>query len=329
MSATNSPAAKTERLLNLVLVLLYTRRPLTKAQIRRTIEAYAAAPSAEAFDRTFERDKDELRELGIPLVTEVVSAGWDDEQGYRIDQREYALPDIAFERDELTVLGLAARAWAQASLGGAATQALRKLRATDVERDEESLIGIEPRLRTAEPSFDAFKDAVIARAPVSFDYRRADSHETTTRRLEPWRVVLWHGRWYVTGRDLDRDAPRVFRLSRISGEVTRIGTPGSYDIPADHDPHVLVSGSTSVAEPSPAVLRVRVGRGHYLRRQARTVGEIDDDFSLIDVDHRDLDEFATDIASHGADVRVEQPVDLQRAVVARLRATLAAHEGRP
>ena len=80
MSATNSPAAKTERLLNLVLVLLYTRRPLTKAQIRRTIEAYAAAPSAEAFDRTFERDKDELRELGIPLVTEVVSAGWDDEQ---------------------------------------------------------------------------------------------------------------------------------------------------------------------------------------------------------------------------------------------------------
>ena len=146
MSATNSPAAKTERLLNLVLVLLYTRRPLTKAQIRRTIEAYAAAPSAEAFDRTFERDKDELRELGIPLVTEVVSAGWDDEQGYRIDQREYALSDIAFERDELTVLGLAARAWAQASLGGAATQALRKLRATDVERDEESLIGIEPRL---------------------------------------------------------------------------------------------------------------------------------------------------------------------------------------
>ena len=141
--------------------------------------------------------------------------------------------------------------------------------------------------------------------------------------------MLWHGRWYVTGRDLDRDAPRVFRLSRISGEVTRIGTPGSYDIPADHDPHVLVSGSTSVAEPSPAVLRVRVGRGHYLRRQARTVGEIDDDFSLIDVDHRDLDEFATDIASHGADVRVEQPVDLQRAVVARLRATLAAHEGRP
>ena len=324
----NSPAAKTERLLNLVLVLLYTRRPLTEAQIRRTIEAYAAAPSAEAFDRTFERDKDELRELGIPLVTEVVSAGWDDEQGYRIDQREYALPDIAFERDELTVLGLAARAWAQASLGGAATQALRKLRATDVERDEESLIGIEPRLRTAEPSFDAFKDAVIARAPVSFDYRRADSDETTTRRLEPWRVVLWHGRWYVTGRDLDRDAPRVFRLSRISGEVTRIGTPGSYDIPADHDPHVLVSGSTSVAEPSPRSRGCASGVGTTCAGRPEPWGDRRR-LLLIDVDHRDLDEFATDIASHGADVRVEQPVDLQRAVVARLRATLAAHEGRP
>lgn len=328
MSAPSGPAAKTERLLNLVLALLYTRRPLTKARIRQVVPQYATAASDEAFDRTFERDKDELRDLGIPLVVEEVSAGFDDEVGYRIEQRDYALPDLSFERDELAVLGLASRVWAQASLGGAAAQALRKLEAAGVERDEGSLIGIEPRLRTSEPSFDALKDAALRRVPVTFAYRRPDSDEASTRRVQPWRVLLWHGHWYLTGHDEDRGAPRVFRLSRISGAVTQTGRPGSYTVPEDHDPHVLVSRSTSPAQHSPAVLRVRTGRGNLLRRRARSVGEIDDDWSLVDIDYGDLDEFAAEITSHGPDVVVERPVDLQRAVLTRIEATLECHGGR-
>ena len=163
MSAAPGPAAKTERLLNLVLVLLYTRRPLPKSRIRLLVPQYGSAASTEAFDRMFERDKDELRELGIPLVTEEIDSLWDDEPGYRIHERDYALSDISFEPDELAVLGLASRTWAQASLAGPAAQALRKLRASGVERDEASLIGIEPRLRTVEPAFDAVKDAVLRR----------------------------------------------------------------------------------------------------------------------------------------------------------------------
>ena len=100
MSAPISPAAKTERLLNLVLCLLYTRTPLPKSSIRQTVPQYAAAATDEAFDRMFERDKDELRDLGIPLVTEELTTVWEDELGYRIDQRDYALPEIDFEPDE-------------------------------------------------------------------------------------------------------------------------------------------------------------------------------------------------------------------------------------
>ena len=77
-------AAKTERLLNLVICLLYTRRPLTRAQIRTSVAAYAATTSDEAFERMFERDKEELRELGIPLVTEQIDTLFEDEPGYRI-----------------------------------------------------------------------------------------------------------------------------------------------------------------------------------------------------------------------------------------------------
>ena len=168
-----------------MLVLLYTRRPLSKAQIRQLVPQYGQSASTEAFERMFERDKDELRELGIPLVTEDIDPLHEDEPGYRIHQREYALPDISFEPDELAVLGLASRTWAQASLAGPAAQALRKLRAAGVERDVDALIGIEPRLRTTEPAFDAVKDGVLRRVPLRFVYRRPEAAEASERHVQP------------------------------------------------------------------------------------------------------------------------------------------------
>ncbi|MGL5860322.1 MAG: helix-turn-helix transcriptional regulator [Phycicoccus sp.] len=328
VAAPGAAQTKTERLLNLVLVLLYARRPLAKAQIRRLVPQYGQSASTEAFERMFERDKDELRELGIPLVTEHVDAAWDDEPGYRIHQREYALPEIGFEPDELAVLGLASRTWAQASLAGPAAQALRKLRAAGVERDADSLVGIEPRLRTTEPAFDAVKDAVVRRVPLRFGYRRRPEDDPTQRHVQPWSLVSWRGRWYLNAFDLGRDAPRVFRLSRVAGAVRTAGRPASFEVPADHDPQVMVERfAAPVTTPSPAVLRVRDGAGHSLRRRARTVGEVDDTWSLLDIDHTDLWAFAEELAGFGADVVVEQPPELVAAVVERLSGALAAHGG--
>jgi proteasome accessory factor B len=327
VAALPAAAAKTERLLNLVICLLYTRMPLTKARIRSFVPQYGETASVEAFDRMFERDKDELRDLGIPLVTEAVDPLFDDEPGYRIDRREYALPEIAFAPDELAVLGLASRAWQQASLAGPAAQALRKLEAAGVERDDASLIGIEPRLRTTEPAFDAMKDAVVRRQPVTFTYRTARSGDVGTRHLQPWAMASWHGRWYVTGFDTDRDAPRVFRLSRVEGSVATDGRPGSYDVPADHEPTAMIQTMAVERDPQPAVLRVRVGAGNSLRRRARTIGDVDDDWSLVDVDFTDAETFAEELAGFGPDVVVEQPPDLQEAVIRRLKGAMAEHEG--
>jgi proteasome accessory factor B len=319
---------KTERLLNLVLVLLYTRRPLAKAQIRQLVPQYGQSASTEAFERMFERDKDELRELGIPLVTEDIDPLHEDEPGYRIHQREYALPDIDFEPDELAVLGLASRTWAQASLAGPAAQALRKLRAAGVERDVDALIGIEPRLRTTEPAFDAVKEGVLLRVALRFAYRRPDASDTEERHVEPWSLISWHGRWYLTAFDVDRQAPRVFRLSRIVGPVRTAGRPGSFEVPEDHEPRLMVQrGATAAAQPSPAVLRVRRGAGHSLRRHARSVGDVDDAWDLVDLDYQDLDGFAEELAGYGADVVVEQPPELVDAVVERLRGAVLAHGG--
>ncbi len=327
-AAPTAAQVKTERLLNLVLVLLYTRRPLAKAQIRQLVPQYGQSASTEAFERMFERDKDELRELGIPLVTEDIDPLHEDEPGYRIHQREYALPDIAFEPDELAVLGLASRTWAQASLAGPAAQALRKLRAAGVERDVDALIGIEPRLRTTEPAFDAVKDAVVRRVPLRFDYRRPEASETAERHVQPWSLISWHGHWYLTAFDVDRGAPRVFRLSRIVGDVRVAGRPGSFDVPPDHEPRLMVEGGGGPStQPSPAVLRVRRGAGHSLRRRARSVGEVDATWDLLDLDYADPDGFAEELAGYGPDVVVEQPPELSIGVVERLRGVLAAHGG--
>ena len=268
-AAPSAAQVKTERLLNLVLVLLYTRRPLSKAQIRQLVPQYGQSASTEAFERMFERDKDELRELGIPLVTEDIDPLHEDEPGYRIHQREYALPDISFEPDELAVLGLASRTWAQASLAGPAAQALRKLRAAGVERDVDALIGIEPRLRTTEPAFDAVKDGVLRRVPLRFSYRRPEAAEASERHVQPWSLVSWHGRWYLNAFDVDRGAARAFRLSRIVGGVRTAGRPGSFEVPDDHEPELMVQ---RVAQPPTPAQPRRAARAPRRRAQPAPPG---------------------------------------------------------
>ncbi|HZX99270.1 MAG TPA: WYL domain-containing protein [Dermatophilaceae bacterium] len=322
MSTKFNAADKTERLLNLVICLLYTRKPLSKAKIRNAVPQYGTSASDEAFDRMFERDKDELRELGIPLVTEPFDVFFDDEPGYRIDRREYALPEISFGADELAVLGLASRVWTQASLAGPAAQALRKLEAAGVERDDSSLIGIVPMVRTAEPAFKAVKDAVLQHTPVAFAYRKAGTGEVATRHVQPWAIASWHGHWYLTAFDTDRNAPRVFRLGRIEGEVGIEGKPGSYEVPEDHQPTAMISAVAVDRAPQPSALQVRVGTGHGLRRQAHTVEAVDDRWSLITVDFTDTEAFAAEICSFGPDVVVKAPTELRESVIRRLTGAL-------
>ena len=156
---------KTERLLSLVVCLLSANRYLTAAQIREAVPGYP--DSFEAFKRMFERDKDELRELGIPLETGANSSS-EEEPGYRISRQAYELPEIRLEPDEAAVLGLAARVWRRAELAGAAEGALLKLRAAGIEAEDITQPGIEPRLQTGEAAFGPLWEAVRDRRAVSF-----------------------------------------------------------------------------------------------------------------------------------------------------------------
>ena len=137
--------AKSERLLNLVILLLVARNYTTKEQIRALMEPYRAS-SDEAFDRMFERDKEYLRALGIPLETGFVDKFFEDEQGYRIKRDAFELPPVDFSAEEVAVLGLAARVWRHAGLAAATSDALVKLKAAGLSFDREQLEQVQPTL---------------------------------------------------------------------------------------------------------------------------------------------------------------------------------------
>src|SRR4051812_25244911 len=271
-----APAHRTERLLNLVICLLSTRSWLTKEQIRSAVPQYAECTTTEAFDRMFERDKEDLRELGVPLVTGSHSSWFEDETGYRIDRTTYALPDVEFTAEELAVLGLASRVWQQASLAGPAARALVKLKALGVDTDEESLVGVEPKVRAAEPAFEPLYAATRDRAPVTFLYRSREG-EPTIRHLEPWVLTSRGSHWYVVGFDRDRQARRSFRLSRVEGAVRRIGPAGAYAVPDDVEAATdLLSFGSEPRDERVAVLQVRTGRAVLLRRRALSTDPADE-----------------------------------------------------
>jgi proteasome accessory factor B len=320
---------RTERLLSIVVLLLSSRRYLTAEQIRASVSGYPDA--GESFKRMFERDKDELRELGIPLETGK-SSGFDDEIGYRIRRQDYELPEIHLEPDEAAVLGIAARVWQSAELAGAAAGALLKLKAAsrDIEAEDDdgrASRSIEPRLTTQEPAFGQLWEAVRDRRPVTFSHQASGRSDASKRELEPWGVVNYRGRWYVAGYDRGREAPRVFRMSRITGPVKMAGPPGSVKVPDGTDVRDLVKDwDRRPPRDRTAVLRIRAGAGVVLRRWAREITPetgAATGWDRVTLSFADSGWYAEYLASFGPDLVVLDPPDLRESVIRRLKGVLA------
>jgi len=307
---------KTERLLNLVLCLLSTQRFLSVQEIREKVPGYQDGTD-EAFRRMFERDKAELREIGVPLETGS-NTGWEDDQGYRIARRDYQLPDISLSAEEAAAVVLAGRLWQQAPLAGATGSALTKLRAAGM--DAEGPLGLEPRVGVAEPAFEACWQAARDGRRLRFDYRTPGRPDPQTREVEPWGVVSWHGRWYLVGHDLGREAPRVFRLSRVVGPATPYGDPASVTRPDGVSLREMVARSVTETPTATAQVRVRRGSGGELRRAATAVRDDVEGWELLEVGYSDPERLAERVTGYGADAVVVSPDEVRAAVVARLRA---------
>ncbi|MCD6638377.1 MAG: WYL domain-containing protein [Nocardioides sp.] len=324
--------SRAERLMNLHILLLGARRFLDKEAIRRA--CYPDHPDTpagdEAFERAFERDKDSLRQIGAFIEVGTTDAYFDDEVGYRIPTEQTSLPEIRLEADEAAVLGLAAQVWQDATLSRATSRAVAKLRAQGIEVDAQRLEVMPPSIASTEPAFEPLWDAVQKRRVVTFDYHRGAAAVASRRRIRPWGLVRTSGRWYVVGHDVDRDAPRVFRLSRIAGRVRASGKSGAYDVPAGTDVRAIVRAFDPEAARVRAELLVRRGAGLTLRRRAESDRPAPADVAPGGdpgpwdevVLEGGVEQLAGEVLSHGPDVVVVGPEVLRSVVVDRLRAVV-------
>lgn len=325
--------SKIERLMNLVICLLSTRQFLTADKIRDIVAGYQDSASDEAFSRMFERDKNELRDLGVPLETGPATRSPGIE-GYRIDRAAYELPEIELDREESAAVAIAAALWESPELAAAAQNAMLKLRAAGVQLDPDTdtpITSMPPRTRGSEPALESLLAAIDAGRSVQFSHRGAPNTPFTTRTVQPWGVVTRYGRWYLVGHDEDRNAVRTFRLSRIGDDVVAIGQAGSVHKPDDVDVRSLAEramGEEPDVLAGHAHVWVAAGRAQELRRLASNAepselaGRSGD---VVEIPVRSWEWIARVVAGHGADAVVLDPAAFRDRVIEVLRA--AAGEG--
>lgn len=312
---------RTERLLNLVFCLMAARRAVGRGEIQRTIPGYSTDQSPAAFERMFERDKDELRSMGIPIETVVDANG--EVEGYRILADEYALPPVSLDADEAAVLALAAQVWDEAVLAPEAVTALRKLEAASGAPASAPAAGHTlVRHGAADATILTLMAGVRERRVVRFTYTTADGRHGE-RVVDPWGVLARGGAWYLIGRDHERDAMRAFRVSRMEEPVRLTRTAAATERPQDLDLATALEGDSGPG--ITARIAVRAGHGAALRRLAASGGEdphADAELTFSGVSERRLVEEA---CAAGEGAVVLEPPSLVTAVRARLEATSAAH----
>jgi proteasome accessory factor B len=234
---------KLERLLNLTALLLDAVRPITAEKIQEQLEY---SDNQAAFRRAFERDKEELRGMGIPLRLEPVPGTLPEQEGYRIPREEYALRDPGLTTEELAALHLAASAVQVEGLP--ATDGLLKLGGLVGEGAPDPGVLVAPL--PADVNLGRLFEAVAARAPVRLTYHGEE------RRIDPYRLEFQRGRWYLTGYDHLRDDERNYRLDRIEGPVVR--TKGPTFEPPGSDLPGRRRGAWELGAEDPVRARVRI-----------------------------------------------------------------------
>jgi proteasome accessory factor B len=307
-----------ERLINLIAALLETERPMTAEQIRSDIAGYDQA-NFEAFRRAFERDKQDLRAMGIPIELVASDAFKEQPDAYIIPKDRYYLPELDLEPDELAALKLAADA-----VLGAGEEASNGLMKLSIDSASSPWNG--PRVvwgadvATEQPLLGPIWSAQLERVPISFEYERPNG-DRSERHLEPFGLVHRRGNWYVVGRDIDRDDVRSFRLSRIRSDITI--DDGSYEVPAGFDAAGYVAGEAfeiGGVVRDVAVIRFRPKLRWWAERAwpQATKRDTDNGSLEIEIPLANMDALVSWAIGFGDDVEIVAPTEARTALLKHL-----------
>ena len=327
MSTAPASVNPEDRLFHLILALMATRSGLTKEHILSTVRGYRedteSGMARESLERRFERDKDALRELGIPLEATIPPEddGNNKNTLYRIPKGAYDLPEgVEFTGRDIALLNLAATLWREGTLSKEAHVATRKLQSFGVSI-EEPLLGFAPLISTRDPALTKLRDALESGVQVKFDYLKPGEAAATSRQVSPLALVNHEGRWHLYSHETSSDQIKTFLLRRIVSSVTVL-------------PEAAVAASETVSSDA-----LRDLEALYNNQIATlTVAPDSDAWSALsqrqgtlstgatlEVHYTDADIFANELSSYGNDVVVLEPADLRERVIGHLQKMVGHH----
>lgn len=322
-SSAKSRVPGEERVFSLILALVASPQGLSRNALLSSVYGYAdrydSSESSVAIDRQFERDKEQVRAMGIPIET-IDAPG---EPGntqltrYRISKDQLQLPpEVRFSAEELTILRLASLAWRDGSLSSESRWASMKLASLGSNLDIRH-IGVAPRVGMIEPGASALQRAIDERKIVRFDYQLPERNQPLNRTVAPLRLHRAEGRWHLLAHDLDRAESRVFLLSRIVSDV---------HIEAQTFDERLLDGTDQLLKDllsrftqQVVVVDVQKGSAAEARLSHRGVVTVFEQESRIALGTLDLDALASELAGFGDEVRVHSPEQLRSLTISLLQ----------
>lgn len=309
---------KSERLVNLTIALLATKRWITKSEIFATVDGYVGEP--ESKERMFERDKDDLRGLGIDIEVGSFDPLFEDEAGYRIRPEKYRVQFADINSTQISLLSLAVKAWQGAALNETALSAIVKLNALGIDSDIESLPLAIPSTSSDNPYIPQVIDAISLRRQISFSYVGTDS-SIRARTVNPYGLISKGGYWYLVGVDIEKSALRTFRLDRIVDEMKSFGRENSFEIPKDFSVYKVLSGEDLLQS---ANLLIRKDKVNQMRLRSTSCKD-QGDWDKISIHFVHEDTFVREILWHLDDVEVLSPQSLRAGVIRGLQEVVTSH----
>ena len=302
-------AEKTERLINLTLGLLSSKRYLAKNEIFKNIAGYSGSP--ETMERMFERDKDELRSMGIEIEVGQLDPLFEDEMGYLIKSSNIQIQPNEFTKDELLLMTMAANVWKESAFSDISKKALMKVSSIDSEIgfNAVALSMIDDEGLNAD-RFQKIIDAIQSKKYIYFLYNNKN------RVMEPFALKSSGGFWYLIGQEKGQSI-KVFKIIRIQSEIVIDKNSSQFEIPVDFKVDEFLKNTTS-DQAQTAKLLIRENRVNALRSRG-TVQENSNGWDTLEINFDDLEQMIKEVLWFGDDLIVLSPPKLRSEVISRLR----------
>jgi proteasome accessory factor B len=298
---------KTERLINLTLALLSSKRYLTKSEIFNNVAGYSGSP--ETMERMFERDKDELRNLGIRIEVRALDPLFEDDQGYLIDSDTFQINPNDFSQEEIFLLTMAANLWHGSALQKDSKAALLKI---------QSLDGLVATNTVASPVIEDNEDskklllifdAVQRFITLEFEYKG------TIRQVEPYGIYTRRGFWYLAAQE--NDIVKSFKVVRIGQQIRATSKAQAFDKPSEFKLSAFLEDINSPTT-SKAEVRIRKNQALALRKRHK-VEEVDSEWDKLFIDYIFEEDLIESLLWYGSNLVVISPTSIRNQIVNRAK----------